>query len=1082
MKAIYNLLTIICAIALFTITPSGVAQNTWTQKANFGGTGHYGSVGFSIGTKGYIGTGNDSTGCRNDFWEYDPSSNSWSQKANFGGVARGSAVGFSIGTKGYIGTGQAIVNNTTIYYNDFWEYNPSTNTWTRKANFGGGGRSAAVGFSIGVKGYIGTGENGIPSSTNDFWEYDPSTNIWTQKANFGGTARMGATGFSIGATGYLGTGYTNTYRNDFWEYDPSSDTWSQKANFGGMARWAASGFSIGANGYIGTGDCNLLLNDFWEYDPSSDSWTQKANFGGTSRDWAVAFSIGTLGYMGTGWGNVTAGKDFWEYNNSCIPPAPPTNTTPASNLTLCSGHSTVLSASGTGTIGWYNAPSGGSWLGSGTSYTTPVLTTNTTYYVQDSTCAASSTRTSIAVTVNPLPSVFNVTGGGSYCSGSAGLAIGLSGSVVGINYTLYNGIAVVTTLPGTGTALNFGLQTSTGIYTVAASNATTSCTNNMNGSATITINPLPTPSITGPVSVCANSTGNVYITQAGMTNYVWSVSPGGIIIAGGSSASNTVTVTWNTAGVQTVTVNYSNVYGCQALLPTIYSVTVNSLPVPTISGSASTCAGSTGNVYNTQAGMTNYIWTVSAGGTITAGGSSLSNTVTVTWNAVGVQTVNVNFSNVNGCQALLPTVYSVTVNALPVPTISGAATACAGSTGNVYTTQAGMTSYIWTVSPGGTVTSGGTSTDNSVTVTWNSAGAQSVSVNYTNSNGCTGSVPVVRNVTVNTLPIPTITGQTSLCINSGYYNYTTEAGMLNYAWTVSPGGLILYGAGTNQVQIFWINSGLQTISVTYTNGAGCNPLMPAVLNIMVNPLPGAAGTITGIHAVCAETNGVAYSVAPIPYTTTYVWTLPPNATIASGFGMNSITVDFAANASSGDIIVYGNNLCGNGSGSPAFYVNVTPIPPTPVVTNTGDTLISSVIYGNQWYFEGSLLPVDTGQTCVATQTGRYWDIVTKNGCISDTSNHKLIVVTGIETHSGISFNVYPVPSNGQLNLSITASRETFSIIIYNTLGIKVYEETAINVNGSMQKMIDLQSFPEGIYTVIFENSHNRVVKKVILKK
>ena len=25
--------------------------------------------------------------------------------------------------------------------------------------------------------------------TNDFWEYDPATNAWTQKADFGGTAR-----------------------------------------------------------------------------------------------------------------------------------------------------------------------------------------------------------------------------------------------------------------------------------------------------------------------------------------------------------------------------------------------------------------------------------------------------------------------------------------------------------------------------------------------------------------------------------------------------------------------------------------------------------------------------------------------------------------------------------------------------------------------------------------------------------------------------------------------------------------------------------------------------------------------------
>ena len=41
----------------------------------------------------------------------------------------------------------------------------------------------------------------------DFWEYDPAANTWTQKADFGGTARDGAVGFSIGSKGYIGTGY-----------------------------------------------------------------------------------------------------------------------------------------------------------------------------------------------------------------------------------------------------------------------------------------------------------------------------------------------------------------------------------------------------------------------------------------------------------------------------------------------------------------------------------------------------------------------------------------------------------------------------------------------------------------------------------------------------------------------------------------------------------------------------------------------------------------------------------------------------------------------------------------------------------
>ena len=55
-----------------------------------------------------------------------------------------------------------------------------TQTWTARTNFGGVTRSGAVGFSIGTKGYIGTGGIGISGSYyNDFWQWDQVTNAWT---------------------------------------------------------------------------------------------------------------------------------------------------------------------------------------------------------------------------------------------------------------------------------------------------------------------------------------------------------------------------------------------------------------------------------------------------------------------------------------------------------------------------------------------------------------------------------------------------------------------------------------------------------------------------------------------------------------------------------------------------------------------------------------------------------------------------------------------------------------------------------------------------------------------------------------
>ncbi|QEC69218.1 T9SS type A sorting domain-containing protein [Panacibacter ginsenosidivorans] len=294
------------------------AQGTWTQKADFGGTGRRLAVGFSIGSKGYIGTGADISGGqpRNDFWEYDPATNTWAQKADFGGTARDGAVGFSIGSKGYIGTGY---DGSHPYRNDFWEYDPAANTWTPKADFGGSGRISAVGFSIGNKGYIGTGYNGSYDK-NDFWEYDPVKNVWTRKADFGGDERLFAAGFSIGSKGYIGTGLIgSSLRKDFWEYDPAVDKWTQKADVGGGTRAYAVGFSIGNKGYLGTGSANNP--NFWTvYDPITDSWTRKADFEGSERTGAVGFSIGSKGYIGTG----SYTKDFWEYTpdeNFCLPPS-----------------------------------------------------------------------------------------------------------------------------------------------------------------------------------------------------------------------------------------------------------------------------------------------------------------------------------------------------------------------------------------------------------------------------------------------------------------------------------------------------------------------------------------------------------------------------------------------------------------------------------------------------------------------------------------------------------------------------------------------------------------------------------------
>jgi hypothetical protein len=286
------------------VVPENTDSDSWVRRRDFGGAPRAYSFAFSIGSKGYIGTGSSQSGATNDFWEYDSNSDTWTQKRSFGGFLRSTGVAFSIGSKGYGGTG----NNNK----DFWEYDPATDTWTQKADLPGAGRSSASGFSIGSKGYLGLGKNAI-GLYNDFWAFDPTTNSWAAKSNFPGTSRDRAVGFSIENKGYIGLGNDGTqYKSDLWEYNPQNDTWISRAAYPGGPRMGSIAFSIGSKGYVGSGFFNSNKSDFYEFDPTSNAWTQKANTGGNARRYAVGFSIGNKGYISTGI-DIGLKNDLWEY-------------------------------------------------------------------------------------------------------------------------------------------------------------------------------------------------------------------------------------------------------------------------------------------------------------------------------------------------------------------------------------------------------------------------------------------------------------------------------------------------------------------------------------------------------------------------------------------------------------------------------------------------------------------------------------------------------------------------------------------------------------------------------------------------
>lgn len=273
---------------------SSASHALWTKMADMPGPGRHRGTGIAIGNKGYIGLGHyNGTGNNimlDDWWEYDPSNNTWTQKADYPSVNY-AALAFGTSTKGYVGGG--ITGGSSFY-----EFDPMQNTWTPKASLPDP-ITDSQGFVINDKAYY--FDNG------QTYEYDPTIDTWNIKGPvpFGGA--FWNTSFVIGDKGYIQDGSV------FYEYKPQTDSWLLRPNFPGMTSSATVGFSQHGKGYIVCGFGGSLSNvssEFWMFDPSTNSWTQKENFPGTSRRFASGFNIGDKGYFGIGT-NGTNFSDFW---------------------------------------------------------------------------------------------------------------------------------------------------------------------------------------------------------------------------------------------------------------------------------------------------------------------------------------------------------------------------------------------------------------------------------------------------------------------------------------------------------------------------------------------------------------------------------------------------------------------------------------------------------------------------------------------------------------------------------------------------------------------------------------------------
>lgn len=308
------------------------AQNTWVNKAPYGGGLRDEASGFAIGSKGYIFSGNDTGTYYMDMWSWNSISNVWAPAAAFPGGKRLGTESVSLNGFGYAICGEHPSNCfltsgrmgggvcAGTFYNDVWKYEPLSDTWVNDTAFPGGSRDFGVAVADPDDStiYYGTGNNNGATFLSDWWAFYTPTHTWTQMANFPGGPRAFAVGFFANGKIYVGTGddddSINYASNDFWQYTPSSNTWVRVADVPGMPLRSASSFSIGNFGYVCLGLNNSSYSSAgWRYNTLTNNWRPIANYGGGTMSDGVAFAIDSNGYVGTGYSGDSTYSQFWEY-------------------------------------------------------------------------------------------------------------------------------------------------------------------------------------------------------------------------------------------------------------------------------------------------------------------------------------------------------------------------------------------------------------------------------------------------------------------------------------------------------------------------------------------------------------------------------------------------------------------------------------------------------------------------------------------------------------------------------------------------------------------------------------------------
>lgn len=481
------------------------------------------------------------------------------------------------------------------------------------------------------------------------------------------------------------------------------------------------------------------------------------------------------------------------------------------DVSICDAGSINLTATGATTYAW--SPATGLSATSGASVTANPATT-TTYTVTGTSSGCTGTGT-ITVNVNPIPVVTVNPTTATVCAGEV-TTFTASGADT-YDWAPATGLSATT-----GTSVDGAPNTST-TYTVSGT------TNGCSASATfdITVNISPNLAVSPDVAICGGETTT--ITATGADTYDWTPTTG-------LSSTTGATVDATPASTTTYTVT-GTTQGCTAT----ETVTVTVTPYPTVTvspPSASACFGDSKGF--TASGADTYTWSPATGLDVTTGPSVIANPVTTTtYQVVG---------SVNGCNDT--TTATLTVNPIPVVTVSNDTTICSGESAPI--TANGAATYVWTPATGLSAQSGASVMASPMTTT-------SYTVTGT-SLGCVASTTMT--VTVNQTPSVDVTpAAIAFCDDDS--TQLTASGADTYVWSPATGLNNTTGATVTA------NPTATTVYSVVGTTLGCEDDASATVTIYPNPVVDFAADVTeGCVPLCvAFTNNSTIATG----TMTYYW-------------------------------------------------------------------------------------------------------------------------------------------------------------------------------------------------------------------